>query len=89
MSTSRVKILFGAGGIGEGRISRTWNTGEQTLELLDVLKELGITQLDSAASYPAGNPWATERLLGESAAVEKGFVVDTKILIGGECIPFN
>lgn len=89
MSTSPVKLLFGAGGIGEGIISHTWTTGEQTSELLEILKELGLTQLDSAASYPPGSAWVTERLLGESGAVKKGFVVDTKILVGGESPFFN
>ena len=73
-------LLFGAGGIGEGRISHTWTSSEQTSELLDSLNELGLTELDSAASYPPGAPWTTETLLGESKAAEKGFVIDTKIL---------
>lgn len=80
---SPVKLLFGAGGIGEGRISHTWVTSEQTSELLEVLKELELLELDSGATYPPGSPWVTEGLLGESRAVEKGFVVDTKILAQG------
>ncbi|KUJ08208.1 putative aldo/keto reductase [Mollisia scopiformis] len=77
---SKLHLLFGAGGIGSGRISRTWTTAEQTSSLLSLLQQLGIQQLDSGASYPPGSPWVTERLLGESKAVEKGFVVDTKVL---------
>lgn len=75
----RVQLVFGAGGIGEGTITHAWTTGEQTSELLDVLKELEITELDSAASSPPGSPRVSERLLGESRAVGKGFVIDTKI----------
>jgi aflatoxin B1 aldehyde reductase len=78
---SPVRLIFGAGGIGEGKISHTWTTGEQTSELLEVLKDLQFTELDSGASYPLGAPWVTERLLGESTAAEKGFTIDTKILI--------
>ncbi len=76
---SPVRLVFGAGGIGEGAITHAWTTGEQTSELLDVLKELELTELDSAASAPPGNPRVSERLLGESQAAGKEFVIDTKI----------
>lgn len=77
---STVKLIFGAGGIGEGRISHTWTTPEQTEELLKSLDELGLKQLDSAASYPPGSPWVTETLLGQAKATGKGFVIDSKIM---------
>lgn len=48
-------------------------------ELLSVLQELDILELDSAAVYPPGNPWNTETLLGQSKAVEKGFIIDSKV----------
>jgi aflatoxin B1 aldehyde reductase len=76
---SPVRLVFGAGGIGEGAITHAWTTGEQTSELLSVLQELELIELDSAASSPPGNPRASERLLGESRAAEKRFVIDTKI----------
>ncbi|CZR63649.1 related to aflatoxin B1 aldehyde reductase [Phialocephala subalpina] len=82
-NSSPVKLIFGAGGIGEGRISHTWVNGEQASELLEVLKELDLLELDSGAAYPPGSPWVTEGLLGESKAVQKGFLVDTKILPQG------
>jgi aflatoxin B1 aldehyde reductase len=75
-----VNLIFGAGGIGEGRISHTWTTPGQTEGLLKSLHELGLKQLDSAASYPPGSPWTTETLLGQSKAAEKGFVIDSKIM---------
>jgi aflatoxin B1 aldehyde reductase len=78
-SYTPVRLIFGAGGIGEGAITHTWTTSEQTSGLLNVLKELDLTELDSAASSPPGNPRASERLLGESRAAERGFVIDTKI----------
>jgi aflatoxin B1 aldehyde reductase len=74
------KLIFGAGGIGEGRISHTWTTPEQTNELLKALEELGLRQLDSAAAYPPGSPWVTETLLGQTEAAGKEFVIDMKIL---------
>jgi aflatoxin B1 aldehyde reductase len=75
-----VNLIFGAGGIGEGRISHTWTTPEQTEELLKSLDELGLKQLDSAASYPPGSPWVTETLLGQAKAAGKGFMIDSKIM---------
>jgi aflatoxin B1 aldehyde reductase len=77
---SPVKLIFGAGGIGEGRISHTWKTPEQTEELLKALDELGVKQLDSAAAYPPGSPWVTETLLGQAKAAEKGFAIDSKVM---------
>lgn len=76
---SPVRLIFGAGGIGEGTITHTWTTSAQTSSLLSVLKELHLTELDSAASSPPGNPRVSERLLGESLAAAKSFVLDTKI----------
>ena len=75
-----VTIIFGAGGIGTGNFASTWDTPNKVSSLLSSLTELGISQLDSAASYPPGNPWNTETLLGQTRAVEKGFVIDTRIL---------
>lgn len=75
-------ITFGAGGIGEGEITHTWTTPATVSELLISLKELGIKQLDSAASYPPGAPWVTETLLGEAEAAAKGFIIDSKIEVG-------
>ncbi|KAE8446463.1 hypothetical protein EG329_011926 [Mollisiaceae sp. DMI_Dod_QoI] len=79
-SASPIQLLFGAGGIGEGKISHTWVNSSQTSELLSTLQELKLSELDSGASYPPGSPWVTEGLLGESKAAEKGFLIDTKIL---------
>lgn len=75
-------IVFGAGGIGTtaNSFTFTWDTSDKVNELLVVLKRLGIFELDSAASYPPGNPWHTETLLGQSAAATKGFLIDSKIM---------
>ncbi|KAL5325476.1 hypothetical protein ACEPPN_006602 [Leptodophora sp. 'Broadleaf-Isolate-01'] len=77
-------LIFGAGGIGKGRISHTWVDASQTSSLLKTLSSLNLTELDSAASYPPGAPWVTEGLLGETKAAESGFAIDTKILAKGE-----
>lgn len=79
-------LVFGAGGIGTTEKSFTYafDTPEKVSVLLDALRELGLTELDSAASYPPGNPWNTETLLGQTKALDKGFIIDSKILIHWE-----
>jgi aflatoxin B1 aldehyde reductase len=74
-------IVFGAGGIGTtaNSFTFTWDTPESVSELLAKLTALGVTQLDSAASYPPSNAWNTETLLGQASAIDKGFVIDSKI----------
>lgn len=76
-----VHLIFGAGGIGstERGFVYTWDTPEKVTDLLHIVKEYGISELDSAAGYPPGNPWNAELLLGQSPA-SKDFRIDTKIL---------
>ena len=78
-------LVFGAGGIGttEKSFTFTWDDAEKVDSLLSTLKNLDVVELDSAASYPPGNPWNTETLLGEAKAGEKGFIIDTKIAVHG------
>lgn len=75
-------VVFGAGGIGTtaNSFTFTWDTPEKVNELLASLDSLGISELDSAAGYPPGNPWHTETLLGQSEAAAKGFIIDSKIM---------
>ena len=79
-------LVFGAGGIGTTAKSFTftWDTPEKVSELLLVLDRIGVTELDSAASYPPGNPWNTETLLGQSKAAAKGFIIDSKVAVHGQ-----
>ncbi|CAG8980473.1 hypothetical protein HYALB_00013594 [Hymenoscyphus albidus] len=80
--TSSPTVIFGAGGIGhpEKSFTFTWETPEAVSELLSTLQSLDIHELDSSAPYPPGNAWHTETLLGEAKAVEKGFIIDSKVL---------
>lgn len=85
-------LIFGAGGIGTTAESFTftWATPESVSALLSTLRELGILQLDSAASYPPGNFGNTETLLGQSQAAASGFIIDSKVsarTIDNETIP--
>ena len=75
------RIIFGGGGIGttgEGGFTHTWDTPEKTRSLLKTLKELDIYEIDSAASYPPGNRWHTETLLGQARAADE-FRINSKI----------
>ncbi|EPE08533.1 aldo/keto reductase [Ophiostoma piceae UAMH 11346] len=80
------RLVFGAGGVGttENSFTFTWDTPEKVADLLRELRALGITHLDSAASYPPNNPWNTETLLGQSGELQdssSAFTVDTKVLV--------
>ncbi|MCJ1310469.1 hypothetical protein MMC25_004133 [Agyrium rufum] len=81
--SSTPNLIFGAGGIGgtPESFTYTWITPEATSSLLDTLKELNVLELDSAASYPPGNAWHTETLLGQADAAQKGFITDSKVLV--------
>ena len=82
---STPNIIFGAGGIGTTAKSftYTWDDSDKVSSLLSTLRELDVLELDSAASYPPGNPWNTETLLGEAKAIDKGFIIDTKVAVHG------
>ncbi|KAK8052310.1 Aldo/keto reductase [Apiospora rasikravindrae] len=58
-----------------------WQDAEAVRELLRTLRDLGVTRLDSAASYPPKSPGRAEELLGETkeAAGNDTFLIDTKI----------
>ena len=55
---------------------------EHVKEILQTLKKVGITHLDTAARYPPLNPGRSEQLLGEAADVSNDFVIDTKVVFG-------
>lgn len=76
---SRPNILFGSGSLGSPLIGKNFCAPEQVQELLDQLKALGISRIDSAARYSPGNPGGSERLLGQVGAAEQGFIIDTKV----------
>ena len=78
-------LVFGAGGIGTTAKSftYTWDDFDKVNSLLSTLRDLDVLELDSAASYPPGNPWNTETLLGEAKAGDKGFIIDTKVAAHG------
>ncbi|KIH91057.1 hypothetical protein SPBR_01865 [Sporothrix brasiliensis 5110] len=82
-------LIFGAGSIGTTATSftYTWDTPAKVAALLTELRRLGLCTLDSAASYPPGNAWNTETLLGQAACLSGDsfrlmpFIIDTKVLV--------
>lgn len=81
---STPNIIFGSGSLGSPLIGKNFCAPEQVQELLDQLKALGITRIDSAARYSPGNPGGSETLLGQVRAADQGFIIDTKINITNE-----
>lgn len=71
------RLIFGTATFG---MDMTAFQDEVTVTpLLEVLKTLGVTQLDTAARYPPFNPGRAEQLVGEGGAITAGFSVDTKV----------
>ena len=74
--SSSPTFLFGTGFLGFHFASEP-----EASSLLTTLLDLNIKRLDSARKYPPTNPGAAEILLGKAGAVDKGFVIDTKISV--------
>jgi len=69
---SKVKRVFGTGSFTKQ--GRGINTSEQVSQVLDILKQNGIDELDTARIYGAGT---SEEMLGEAREFEM-FIVSTK-----------
>lgn len=70
-------LYFGGGTVGEGAFSTTEGIGT----LLDTLSACEVTHIDTAGVYPASSPGASERLVGNAKAAERGFTIDTKVMV--------
>jgi aflatoxin B1 aldehyde reductase len=70
------QLIFGCGGLGAEFVGK-----DATTKLLQVLKEAGISRVDTAGLYPPTDIGASQRLLGEAGAAKMGFTIDTKVLI--------
>jgi aflatoxin B1 aldehyde reductase len=71
------RIIFGAATVGMG-----FDDPQAVAEILDLLKKHNIDHIDTAGRYPPLNPGLSETLLGEADAVQRGFLIDTKVLAG-------
>jgi len=77
-------INFILGGSTTGLDSICGYRSAKDLEpLWNLWKDNGLKILDTSALYPWVNPGSSEKLIGEGRAVEKGLVIDTKIMPGG------
>lgn len=75
-SSTTPQLIFGCGGLGNEFIGQ-----DSVAELLRILMQAGVGRLDTSALYPPTDVGASQRLLGQTAASQLGFVIDTKVLI--------
>ena len=80
MSTQHPELLFGGSGIGSGSFS---SVGE-VKALLEALSSINVTRIDTAALYPMGAPFGSEKVLGETGKINHGISADTKILLSAD-----
>lgn len=80
MSPQYPELLFGGTAIGTGKFS----TVGEVKALLEVLSSKNVTRIDTAAIYPMGNPFGSEKVLGETGKINHGISADTKILLSAD-----
>ncbi|KAK8084274.1 Aldo/keto reductase [Apiospora hydei] len=75
-SPSAPQLIYGCGGLGHEI------PADSAAELLQTLKDGGVTRLDTAALYPPTDIGASQRILGKTrASAELGFTIDTKVMV--------
>ncbi len=75
-------IYFGTGIVGSSNVPALQDA-ETLSALLDAVRDVGISQIDTAARYPADNQGGSERMLGLVGSPAKGFTINTKVLVSG------
>ncbi|CAJ2501399.1 Uu.00g042520.m01.CDS01 [Anthostomella pinea] len=70
------QLIFGCGGLGNEFVGE-----DSVTELLQTLKQFGVSRLDTATLYPPTDIGASQRLLGRTGAARLGFTIDTKVLV--------
>ncbi|KAI0851994.1 Aldo/keto reductase [Daldinia vernicosa] len=76
-------IYFGTTTFGSSHVPALQDEAN-VLKFLDTLQDGGIAQIDTAARYPPDNHGASERMLGQVKAYQKGFTINTKVLFAGQ-----
>lgn len=71
------QIVFGTAGFGMDKTA--FQDADSVKSLLETLRGLGISRLDTGARYPPLNPGRSEQLLGEARDLSRDFVIDTKV----------
>ncbi|KAI2632260.1 Aldo/keto reductase [Hypoxylon sp. NC1633] len=82
MAQKRPVIFFGTSLFGSSHVPALQDETNVS-QLLDVLKDGGVTEIDTAARYPPDDNGASERMLGRVKAHAKGFTINTKVLFPG------
>lgn len=70
------RLVFGTSTVGQH-----YTTPDSVKSLLDAVQASGIGSIDTAALYPFVNIGQSEILLGQADVIDRGFQVDTKILV--------
>ncbi|KAI0112825.1 Aldo/keto reductase [Hypoxylon sp. NC0597] len=76
-------IYFGTTTFGSSHVPALKDEANVS-QFLDVLRDAGISQIDTAARYPPDNHGGSERMLGRVKAGERGFTINTKVLFPGQ-----
>ncbi|KAI1406943.1 Aldo/keto reductase [Hypoxylon sp. FL1857] len=75
-------IYFGTSTFGSSHVPALQDEAVVS-QFLDVLRDGGVSQIDTAARYPPDNHGASERMLGRVRAGARGFTINTKVLFAG------
>lgn len=74
------KIIFGTGTWGSSDSPLVdVTTPDQAKKFLDILRNNGVTNLDTSRAYPLGAPGTSEALLGQIKAPDS-FTIDSKVI---------
>lgn len=76
-------LYFGTSTFGSSHVPALQDAAHAAA-FLDVVRESGIAQIDTAARYPPDNHGGSERMLGAAGAAAKGFTLNTKVLFAGQ-----
>ncbi|OTA53268.1 Aldo/keto reductase [Hypoxylon sp. EC38] len=83
MAYKRPIIYFGTTTFGSSHVPALQDEANVS-QFLDVLRDAGVSQIDTAARYPPDNHGGSERMLGRVKAGERGFTINTKVLFAGQ-----
>ena len=72
-----VQIIFGTASFGMDLTE--FQDSPSVRSLLEELRNLGVSRLDSGARYPPLMPGRAEELIGESDDISGSFLIDTKV----------
>ncbi|KAI1809187.1 putative oxidoreductase [Poronia punctata] len=71
------QIIFGTASFGMP--NSNFQDASGVREVLQTLRDLDVSRLDSGARYPPPKPGLSEQLIGETSDLSQHFIVDTKV----------